>query len=159
MLALSHTGTLWIRHIPQSTRIIVPSRTIGINSQKLLIFFKTMSGFQHLCYVSFLSNLPFPHCSIALLDSSLSQVLPSRNTVFSAPNSHLVIHFVFCPLRTTFSSELPLSLWLFLNDKILLWYATSWLVQSYICPKHIWTLNVPLYFSFIILKKNVISYS
>ena len=107
MLALSHTGTLWIRHIPQSTRIIVPSRTIGINSQKLLIFFKTFSRFQSLCFVSFLSNLPFLHYSIALLDSSLSQILPSHNTVFSASIYNLVIHFVFFPLWTAFSSEPP----------------------------------------------------
>ena len=158
MLALSHTGTLWIRHIPQSTRIIVPSRTIGINSQKLLIFFKKNSRFQSLCFVSFLSNLPFLHYSIALLDSSLSQILPSHNTVFSASNYNLVIHFVFFPLWTAFSSEPPLSLWLFLNDKISLIYATSLLIQSYICPKHIWTLNSPLYIAFSLWKKNIISY-
>ena len=107
MLALSHTGTLWIRHIPQSTRIIVPSRTIGITSQQLLIFFKTFPRFQSLCFVSFLSNLPFLHYSIAHLDSSSSQILPSHNTVFSASNYNLVIHFVFFPLWTAFSSEPP----------------------------------------------------
>ena len=96
--------------------------------------------------------------SIALLDSSLSQILPSHNTVFSASNYNLVIHFVFFLLWTAFSSEPPLSLWLFLNDQILLIYATSLLIQRYICPKHIWTLNSPLYIAFRLWKKNIISY-
>ena len=47
----------------------------------------------------------------------------------------------------------PLSLWLFRNDKMLPIYATSLLIQSYTCPKHIWTLNSPLYIAFSLWKK------
>ena len=32
-------------------------------------------------------------------------------------------------------------------------YATSLLIQSYTCPKHIWTLNSPLYIAFSLWKK------
>ena len=78
---------------------------------------KSYSYFSKLFTVSSLSAMsPFsqicPFFIIVLLFwtlpyLTLSQILPSHNTVFSASNYNLVIHFVFFLLWTAFSSEPP----------------------------------------------------
>ena len=93
LLALSHIGSLWIRQIPQSTRIIVPSRTIGINSFN--------SHFQPLCS-AFPSSFAFSLCPV--FSASIDQTLILSSVSFS---SH-------CDMPSPKSSSSPS--WLLLNQ-------------------------------------------
>ena len=92
LLALSHIGSLWIRQIPQSTRIIVPSRTTGINSFN--------SHFQPLCS-AFPSSFAFSLCPV--FSASIDQTLILSSVSFS---SH-------CDMPSPKSSSSPS--WLLLN--------------------------------------------